>query len=285
MSVDLHLHTHYSDGNWSPEELIDHAIKLGFKSIAITDHDTVAALPEAQTYAAGKLRLINGIELNTIWRNPQGKFQDVHILGYFINPESAALKEAMDKQQAARSKHLAETLERLDGQGFKISIQQVQSEAGKGTIGRPHICAAMLKHGVVNDVQDAYKLLMNHDSKLRVVRRSIAPQDAIAAIASAGGLSSLAHPGKDPHMKELIEELVKGGLNALEAHHKSHTLPMVRKYLKLAAKHRLLVTGGSDCHGPFGDFPASIGTVRLASDLLKNLDEAHARKFAKSGTC
>lgn len=277
MSADLHLHTHYSDGFWSPQELIDQAIMLGFCCIAITDHDTVAALPESQTYAAGRIKLIDGIELNTIWNNPDGEPQDVHILGYFINPGSAVLKEAMDRQQNARRLHLNETLERLQSNGYKIAPDDVRSVAGKGSIGRPHICAAMVKAGAALDVQQAYKMLTNKDSKLHVVRRSVSPEQAIAAIKAAGGISSLAHPGKDPFIQLLVRQLAARGLDAIEAYHRGHTFSTVRKYLKMAGKRHLLVTGGSDCHGPFESYPASIGTVRLAPDLVQQLEIAHKR--------
>ena len=139
MSADLHLHTHYSDGNWSPAELIAEAVRLGFKCIAITDHDTVAALSEAHEIADKQLRLIDGIEMNTIWENPDGEAQDVHILGYFIDPSSPILKEAMDRQQQARLDYVNETLSCLHEHGYKLELEQVKAAAGKGSIGRPHI--------------------------------------------------------------------------------------------------------------------------------------------------
>jgi predicted metal-dependent phosphoesterase TrpH len=273
MVADLHLHTHYSDGNWTPQGLIDHAVKLGFDCIAITDHDTVGALSEARSYAEGKIRLINGIEFNTIWQNPNGDAQDVHILGYFIDPEHAALHDAMQRQQKARNEHLTETINRLREQGHELDIEAVKASAGKGSIGRPHICAAMLKAGITNDIQQAYRMLMNRQSQTRVLRRSIHPADAIAAITASGGIPSLAHPGKDSFIPELVAELQSRGLKAIEAFHRGHSLSQVRKYQKMAKSHGLIITGGSDCHGPFENYPVSLGSVKIQPNVLRDMED------------
>lgn len=275
MSADLHLHTHYSDGNWSPAQLVDEAVRLGFNCMALTDHDTVAGLPEAHERAAGRIRLIDGIELNTVWLNPQGQRQDVHILGYFIDPQSVELSAAMQAQQKARLDYIEETLQKLNSRGYKIELQDVLAAAGKGSIGRPHICAAMLKTGVINDVAKAYRMLMNNDSEFKVVRRSITPQEAISAIHAAGGVASFAHPGKEKNLDVLIPELCRAGLNAIEAYHRGHSLAMVKKYLKLARSKNLLVSGGSDCHGPYQEYPATIGSIRIAPDIVQRLEERH----------
>lgn len=277
MSADLHLHTYYSDGLWSPEELIEEAIRLDFDTIAVTDHDTVAALPEAHACAGQRIRIIDGIELNTIWNNPDGNAQNVHILGYFIDPASAPLLEVIARQQAARLNYLNETLERLQSTGHVISANDVIAASGKGTIGRPHICAAMVKAGVAVDNPQAYHMLVDRDSPFYAVRRSISPQEAVSAIKAAGGLSSLAHPGKEPHIPALVKVLSMQGLNAIEAYHRGHTLHMVRKYLKLARRKNMLVTGGSDCHGSFADYPASIGSVRLSPEVVRRLEKAAGR--------
>src|SRR5579883_1138806 len=144
MSADLHLHTYYSDGNWSPEQLVDEAVKLGFQCIAVTDHDTVAGLAEAHESARGRIRLIDGIELNTVWINPEGQRQDVHILGYFIDPQNSELAAVMQVQQKARMDYLEQTLDKLNGAGYNIQVDDVLKAAGKGSVGRPHICIALI---------------------------------------------------------------------------------------------------------------------------------------------
>ncbi|MBX9570927.1 MAG: PHP domain-containing protein [Candidatus Obscuribacterales bacterium] len=272
MSADLHLHTHHSDGNWTTEELINRACELGLETIAITDHDTTAALAEGHSYAEGKLRLIDGIEFNTTIKRANGKTKDVHILGYFINKDDVAIKEMIQRQQFARRKQVEDTVAIFNGKGYELTFDDVARQAGKGSIGRPHICKAMMAAGIVNDASKAYRMLMNYDSEFRVERESISPHDAIAAISHAGGISSLAHPGKDKEIEPLVAELASNGLNAIEAFHRSHTLSMVKKYQKLARKLDLLITGGSDCHGPFEGFPGSIGTIRLTPDIVRALE-------------
>ncbi len=272
MTADLHLHTYYSDGNWSPAELVNAACERNFKVIALTDHDTVEGLNEFRLAAEAKIRTIDGIEFNTIWRNTKGIKQDVHILGYYIDPNAKALQDAIKLQQSARVEHINETLEAINAKGFNLSLQDVIDEAGKGSLGRPHICKAMVKKGVCKDVSNAYRMLLNRDSEYKIERRSITPEQAIEAIQSSGGIASLAHPGKDDFIPELVIELKKSRLDAIEAYHRGHTNSMVKKYLKMARENGLLVTGGSDCHGPFEDYPPTIGTVRLPLELVATLD-------------
>lgn len=274
MSADLHLHTHHSDGNWTTEALINKACELGFQTIAITDHDTTAALDEAREFCQGRLRLIDGIEFNTVIKRADGKNKDVHILGYFIDKNHSSIKGLIKKQQEARLKLVEDTVQIFRSRGFKISVEDVVAQAGRGSLGRPHICKAMMAAGIINDASKAYRMLMNYDSEYRVERESITPFEAITAIGESGGISSLAHPGKDKEIELLVADLVDSGLKAIEAFHRSHTLSMIKKYQKMARKFNLLVTGGSDCHGPFEGFPGSIGSVRLTPDIVRALEHS-----------
>lgn len=274
MSADLHLHTYYSDGNWSPETLVNRANELGFRTISLTDHDTVAGLEETRHFCHERgIRLINGIEFNTIWKDANGKPKDVHILGYFIDPQNSELLAQTIKQQDARLEQIKATINRFQSKGHAITFDDVARQSARGSLGRPHICKAMMELGITNDAQKAYQMLMNHDSEFRVERQSITPAEAIRAIAQAGGISSLAHPGKDKEIESLLKELVPLGLNAIEAYHRGHTLSLVKKYSKMATKMGLLITGGSDCHGPFENFKGSIGTIRLTPELVQKLDK------------
>lgn len=273
MSADLHLHTHHSDGNWTTEELINKACELGFQTIAITDHDTTAALDEARSFCQGRIQLIDGIEFNTVIKKTDGKNKDVHILGYFIDKKHSSIQALIKKQQSARLKLVEDTVQLFRNKGYKISVEDVLAQSGKGSVGRPHICKAMMAAGIVNDASKAYRMLMNYDSEYRVERLSITPLDAITAIAESGGISSLAHPGKDKDIELLLSDLVAAGLNAIEAFHRSHTHSMIKKYQKLARKYKLLITGGSDCHGPFEGFPGSIGSIRLTPDIVRALED------------
>lgn len=273
MSVDLHLHSHFSDGNWSPSQVVARAIELGFHSIALTDHDTTAGLDEARRRAGGDIEFVNGIEFNTIWMDGEGVPQDVHILGYFIDPEAPSIKEAIVAQQAARNLQFEKTIQVFSEAGIDIRLQ-VEAAAGKGTLGRPHLAQAILAAGHAATIDDAYEMLMSRTSHYHVARRSITPEAAIAAIKTAGGVSSMAHPGKSDWLNDLVAGLRKSGLNALEAYHRSHSGTQVRKIMKLAGAHGLLVSGGSDCHGPWREYPASIGEVLVPDQVLNELRDA-----------
>src|SRR5271155_2941540 len=102
MTIDLHLHTHHSDGSWSPSELVEYGVKMKMRCLAVTDHDTTAGIEEATLASQGRLEIIPGVEINTIWNDADGKYRDVHILGYFIDTNNQALKELLEKQREAR---------------------------------------------------------------------------------------------------------------------------------------------------------------------------------------
>lgn len=272
--VDLHLHTHYSDGTWSPAELVARAIELKLACIAITDHDTVAGITEALEAAQGKLRIIPGIEINSIWKTPDGKFKDVHILGYFIDLESPFLAEIIVKQNLARQQQMEQTLGKLSERGIEISPEQVAEAAGKGSIGRPHLARILIEQKKVESAEAAYDLLMKRDSAVYVQRESVETQQAIEAIAKAGGVSSWAHPGKDRDAGSLLPLFKSYGLAAVEAYHRGHSHRLAGKLHKLALQHDLLVTGGSDCHGPYGEFAPVIGTAKVPGDVVWRLEQA-----------
>lgn len=269
MSVDLHLHTHYSDGNWSPSELVENAIASRLKCIAVTDHDTCAGLQEARQTAGTRLEIINGIEINTVLDG-----QDVHILGYFIDPEASDLKAVMELQQGYRHQLVDHTIAVLASEGTTITKADVARLAGKGSIGRPHLSQAIVAAGAAADVTEAFSKYMHRGSPHYLPRRAVRPDQAIAAIRAAGGLASLAHPGKDKNLPDLVRTLKDMGLSALEAFHRSHGLPDIKRLMKLARDNKLLISGGSDCHGPSKNFPPSLGSVSVPLDVVQNLRAA-----------
>ena len=269
--IDLHLHTHHSDGNWSPAELVERAIELRLSSIAITDHDTTNGVAAAIAAAADRIEIIPGVEINTVWCGPGGEKEDVHILGYFIDVDNNELKVALARQQEARLTLVEETIEVLSTLGIKLSFAQIQALAGAGSIGRPHITQAIVAAGGAPDVTQAYEKFMVRGSKYYIARHSIDPYTAVRAITASGGIASVAHPGKSPYIERIILELKEHGLKAIEAYHRRHSLNLVRHYIRFAHHHGLAVTGGSDCHGPFGEYAASVGTISIPTRILSKL--------------
>lgn len=271
MTVDLHLHTHHSDGTWSPTELVARAVELGLTHIAVTDHDTMAGVEEAEAAAAGRLEVIPGIEINTVWTGSGGREEDVHILGYFVDRTSRCLKQVLQRQQQARLNLVTDTIAVCSGMGIDITLDSVRRCAGVGSIGRPHIAQAIVVAGGAADVNEAYERFMVRGGPNYVKRTNISPDEAIDAITACGGVASLAHPGKGDEIKKIILELRSCGLKAVEAYHRRHSLDLVRAYIRFANRHGLAITGGSDCHGPYGDHRASIGSISVPLDVVTGL--------------
>jgi len=272
MSIDLHLHTHHSDGTWSPTALVNHAMSINMKHIAITDHDSVEGIKEAQEAANGKLEIIPGIEINTIYINESGKREDVHILGYFIDPENPDLLKLLQRQRDARTQHVYDSINAVAALGIDITADSVQRHAGIGSIGRAHITMAIVEAGGAKDVNEAWEKFMLRTSEHYVPRNSVSPLEAIGAINAAGGIASIAHPGKEVHMDQLIMQLrEEGGLGAIEAYHRIHSVELVRHFIELANKNGMLITGGSDCHGPFEEYAPTVGSVSVPQDVLLKL--------------
>ncbi|CAN5574245.1 PHP domain-containing protein [soil metagenome] len=276
MSIDLHLHTHHSDGTWSPTELVNHAIAINMKHIAITDHDSVEGINEAQEAANGKLEIIPGIEINTIFIHDSGKREDVHVLGYFIDPKNPDLLKVIQRQQEARTQHVYDSINAVAALGIDISADSVQRHAGIGSIGRAHITMAIVEAGGAKDVNQAWEKFMIRSSEHYVPRNSVSPLDAIGAINAAGGIASIAHPGKGKHIDALIMQLrEEGGLGAIEAYHRVHSVQLVRHFIKFANKNDMLLTGGSDCHGPFEDFAPTVGSIPVPPEVLAKMRRSY----------
>lgn len=273
MKVDLHLHSDYSDGNWSPAELVEHAVAIGLSTIALTDHDTTGGVQEAIGYAEERLEVIPGLEINTIWVDDAGERHDVHILGYFIDLENNQLQTLLANQRRARDQQVEELVERLSKNGMKISMAMIRDLASGSPIGKVHVTQAIVTAGGARDVTDAYMTYFKRDSQFYVPRRSCTPFQAVAAIAAAGGISSLAHPGSESHMPHLIEELSQYGLNGIEVYHRMNDESSEQKYLRLAEQLGLLITGGSDDHGPFEEHASLMGTIEVPCEVVARLKE------------
>lgn len=252
MKTDLHIHTYYSDGVFSPEKIVDTALDVGLQAIAITDHDNVLAYDVAQKYIkekelGDKLEVIRGIEVNTLYKN-----NEVHILGYFMNPENSDFQSMLKSQQQARIKQTKEILALLSKkEGIKIKFEDVKKlVADGGSIGRPHIAKAITNAGGTTNVMDAYAKYIHEDSPVYVQRKTVTPQDAVEVIYDAGGIPVIAHPHDLDIAETLIKELMNYGLRGIEAYHRKHSPACVEYFSSMAEELGLIVTGGSDFHTP-----------------------------------
>lgn len=278
MKVDLHLHSTHSDGNWTPSQLVAHAIDIGMSVIALTDHDSVTGIDEALAAASGKLEVIPAVEINTVWTDNSGISQDVHILGYFIDRMNPVLLELLEKQISARIHHVEKLVAILVEDGMPISMDLIREFAGGSPIGKMHVTQAIVACKGARDVNEAYSKYYDRGSKYYCKRESVSPFDAIGAIHSAGGIASIAHPSYSADLTELIVDLTAHhGLDGIEAYHSAQKPADEETHLKLARSLNLLVTGGSDCHGPWGEFTALLGTVPIPSSVYTDLKKYISR--------
>ena len=252
MKTDLHIHTNYSDGVFSPDKIIDTAIDVGLNAIAITDHDNVLAYDVAQNYIRDmelkdKIEVIRGIEVNTVYND-----YEVHILGYFFNPNNSDFQAMLKFQQQARIKQAKEILALLNKkEGIKVKFEDLKKLVAEGgSIGRPHIAKAIVNAGGTNNVMDAYAKYIHNDSPVYVQRKTVSPHDAVEIIYDAGGVPVIAHPHDLDIAETLIKELMTYGLRGIEAYHRKHSPACVEYFSSMAENLGLIVTGGSDFHTP-----------------------------------
>lgn len=266
--ADLHIHTTASDGTYSPSEVVKKAKDMGFKAIAITDHDTIDGLEEGK--AAGKklgLEVISGIELNTFI---YGK--EIHILGYEFDANNKGFLALVESLGRARKKRVNEIISKLNELGLNITIDEVvQQNATSSAIGRPHIAQVLVKKGYVSTIREAFDKYIGINCPAYVYRYKLTPQEAVRKIKEANGIPVIAHPfliGYD----QIINELIPYGLKGIEVYHSDHNQEQSEHYLRLAQKYNLLITGGSDDHGALKG-ASLLGKVRLPYYYVEKLKE------------
>lgn len=244
MRIDLHIHTTASDGLLEPTALVRAVQAAGVGVFSVTDHDSVDAVDEAKRTAdAAGLALVTGIELSACW----GRVE-LHILGYFIDPANAALREFLGMTRDARRGRLRAMLSRLQAMGMRVPADDVLARAQNGNVGRPHLARALVERGFVGTADEAFDRYLGVDKPAYVPRPEVSVGDAIGVIRKAGGLASLAHPGVHDR-DEAIPDLIAAGLAAIEVYHPKHTVGRARRYRRIAEQRGLLITGGSDFHG------------------------------------
>jgi predicted metal-dependent phosphoesterase TrpH len=241
--TDLHTHTSFSDGHLNPVELLQKASSQGIEVISITDHDSVNAFEIAKRYADKfGIEVIPGVEISSDIRD-----SEVHILGYFIDPQNKELEHYLHFFREERYKRAIRIVEKLNILGLKITMDDVLEQANNSAIGRPHIAQALLLNEQVKSYFEAfYKYLGNHAPAYER-KVHLSPQSAFKIISDAGGLSFIAHPGNMPEI--LIKELIDAGVDGIEVVHPSHTPERVKFYRGIVNEYFLLESGGSDYHG------------------------------------
>ena len=262
--IDLHLHTTASDGRCSPEELVSRAKAVGLTAMAVTDHDTMAALPAAAAAAANAgIMFVPGIEITSVCEG-----RDAHVLGYFLSSDTPGLAELVADQRRRRIERAREIAAALDRMGAPIDVDALLASAGAQTgkaIARPQIAQALIQAGHVATVAEAFDRYLGETCPAYVPHTGVSPMEVVELIVKGGGIASLAHPG---HLQKdhVISDMVDAGMAAIEAYHSSHDQPTTAHYLARARQFGLCVTGGSDYHGEGVRRAEFFGVVNLPAE-------------------
>jgi len=265
--ADLHLHTSFSDGTWTPEELVLQAQKSGLACLAVTDHDTVEGCARAAAACASvNMEFISGAELTA-----EHEDTELHVLGYFLDTRNEKLLSEIAKFQVVRQSRIHEMVARVNELGVPLTAESVFALANCKSPGRPHVARAMAKAGFVKNLDEAFERFLKKGRPAWVPKSKISALEAIELVHQAGGLAVMAHPGLN-RTDSIIPALVAAGMDGIECFHTKHSTAMSERYLEMADKYNLLVTGGSDCHG-FSKGKPLIGTVKLPYDHILKMKE------------
>ncbi len=247
--IDLHVHSTASDGTYTPAELIDLAIQKNLIALAITDHDTVDGLSEGMRYAEKKgFDLIPGIEFSIEYTG--GSF---HLLGLFVDHENSELVRVSQKLKRLRFERIERIIEDLRSHGVDISTSDLDVLAGS-SLGRPHVARALVSKGYGIDINDIFRKFLVKGKPGYVKKEKISLDEAIRVVKQSGGITSIAHPislncGSFYDFDEMIGQIAERGVDGIEVYSSMHTRKEVKEFRCIAARYKLLETGGSDFHG------------------------------------
>ena len=278
--IDLHAHTHYSDGSRSPAELVAEAAAVGVRVLGLTDHDTVAGVEETACLGTkAGIRVIPGVEFSTSLQLGVETVRRVplHILGYLVDPAEEELVDTLAFHAQARVRRMRRMVDRLGASGLPVAVERVLALAGVGTVGRVHVAQALVEAGHATDISDAFGRLIGRGSPAYVPRAPVDTEGAIRLIRGAGGVPVLAHPMDylgQIDLDLLLGRLVPAGLAGLEADYGGYDAATRATLKATAARHGLLTTGGSDFHGSDVKPDRPLGMEPVQEAAVAALDEA-----------
>ncbi|MDL2302010.1 Cof-type HAD-IIB family hydrolase [Lachnospiraceae bacterium OttesenSCG-928-D06] len=279
-AIDLHVHSIRSDGTYTPTELVDYAMEKGLAAFALTDHDTIAGLDEAITYAESLKKagqnpplVIPGIEFSTKYQN-----REIHILGLFLDYKNPSVQEKLTMFLDSRTKRNKKMCKLLQEHGFNISYEALLEEFPGAVITRAHFAKYLLPKKYVKTIKEAFDSYIGDDCPYYVPREKVTPVEAIHLTKEAGGIPILAHPFRyhlsEKDLEALIITFKEEGLVGIEGIYSSHTNDQERTLRKLSKKHNLLLSGGSDFHGtnkPGLDLKTGYGSLFVPYEILTHL--------------
>ncbi|MBO7762206.1 MAG: PHP domain-containing protein [Clostridia bacterium] len=282
--IDLHTHSFCSDGSMTPRELVAHAKESGIAAIALSDHDGVAGVREAmQEGERLGVEVIPAIEFSVT------SDTETHILGYFIDPESPAMDDAMVKIFEAREYRARVTLEKLNELGFPITVEEVKKVAGGALLCRAHYARVLMDKGLVPSVKEAFDKYLANGRPAYCGKQAISAEEAIALIHAAGGIAFVAHLHlirlSDEELFAFLTRLKAAGLDGIEGYYTEYTPEMQKKYQEMAKKLDLQISGGTDFHAamkPHIAIGRGTGELKIPYEVLEKMKNYYKNK--KEGT-
>lgn len=275
MFADLHLHTNFSDGTYTPEELAGEGKRYELAAMALTDHDTVEGCARMAVACESQgIEFIPGTELTA-----ETNGIELHLLGYCLDLNNQKLLTEINRFQLVRQNRIREMVERLNQLNIPLQAEAVFKIANCRSPGRPHVARALVQAGFCANLDEAFDRFLKMNRPAWVPKVKMSATDAIALVHQAGGVAVMAHPGLN-RSDEIIPDMVASGLDGIECFHSRHSSATVNHYLQMADKYHLLVTGGSDCHGMNKGRPL-IGSIKLPYQHVVKLKEKAAEQRAK----
>ena len=272
--IDLHSHTRHSDGERTPAELLAEALAAGVEVLSVTDHDTVSGVAECRAAAlAVGVRYVPGIELSCELHG-----REVHVLGHFLDETSPALNILAGDMLGERRERMERMVARAQRAGFKdVTLERVVAASGGENLGRPHLARVLIDCGHAKSVKDAFDRFLGTRGPLWVDRRRLSIAEAVALVRGAGGTTSIAHPGANAVSRNELRVLSEAGVDAVEAYHPEHPPNQAEAFQRWAAELGMLVTAGSDFHGPRVQPGRKLGDRTLSRERFAALEERARR--------
>ncbi len=278
-TIDLHVHSCYSDGTCTPEELVDLALDAGLKAIALTDHDTVAGVAEAIRCGREKgLPVIPGVELSCEYTVRPGRKKEIHILGYNLDYTQPELCDTLQKAAAERDQRNRKMCKNLNDAGFPITYETLLARFPDTIVTRAHFARFLYEQGAIGSIDAGFRKILAQDGPYYVMRKYLTPESGIRLIQKAGGVPVLAHPLlyklSVTEIRNLLTELKGFGLRGIEAMYSRNRGNDEAFVRKLAKEFGLFITGGSDFHGsnkPDLSIGTGAGHMQIPATLLENL--------------
>lgn len=274
--IDMHVHSSASDGTFAPSDLLAEAKKAGLCAMALTDHDTMDGIEEAQQAAQELgIELVPGVEISTEYNG-----REIHVLGYYVSQESPRLKAMLEEFRDFRATRNVRMVERLREEGFSITMEQLREKFPDSVLTRAHMSRFLCETGQLPDTRTAFSKYLGENCCCYIDRPKISPADAVELIREAGGLAVLAHPVlcnlPDEELLQMIGEMKQAGMCGLEAVYSENTADDEAHMKKLAEEFGLCITGGSDFHGknkPDIQLGKGKGNLHIPYAYLQSLKE------------